>query len=69
MQLLFKLEYYEGGAELKLRFLILINQWNSFIPSTNRFYVLDCNRYAMIKNWERFIKIPSTNSFEENLNL
>ncbi|KMU60571.1 hypothetical protein EZBTHKR_2754 [Elizabethkingia anophelis] len=29
---------------------------------------LDCNRYAMIRgNWERFIKIPSTIVFEENL--
>ena len=28
----FKLEYYEGGAELKTKILILINQWNNFIP-------------------------------------
>lgn len=32
------------------------------------FMYLDCNRYAMIRgNWERFIKIPSTIVFEENL--
>lgn len=64
----FKLEYYEGGTELKTKFFNTYKSMEQFHARQTDFMYLDCNRYAMIKGkWERFIKIPSTIVFEENL--
>ncbi|OPC29898.1 hypothetical protein [Elizabethkingia miricola] len=64
----FKLEYYEGGTELKTKIFNTYKSMEQFNVRQKDFMYLDCNRYAMIKgNWERFIKIPSTIVFEENL--
>ncbi|MCT4315488.1 hypothetical protein [Elizabethkingia occulta] len=64
----FKLEYYEGGSELKSKIFNTYKSMEQFHTRQTDFMYLDCNRYAMIKGkWERFIKIPSTIIFEENL--
>ncbi|MCT3704368.1 hypothetical protein HZQ89_18385 [Elizabethkingia anophelis] len=64
----FKLEYYEGGSELKAKIFNTYKSMEQFHTRQTDFMYLDCNRYAMIKGkWERFIKIPSTIIFEENL--
>jgi len=64
----FKLEYYEGGTELKSKIFNTYKSMEQFHTRQIDFMYLDCNRYAMIKGkWERFIKIPSTIVFEENL--
>ncbi|MCT3788688.1 hypothetical protein HZQ67_15085 [Elizabethkingia anophelis] len=64
----FKLEYYEGGSELKSKIFNTYKSMEQFHTRQTDFMYLDCNRYAMIKGkWERFIKIPSTIVFEENL--
>ncbi|ATC37745.1 MULTISPECIES: hypothetical protein [Elizabethkingia] len=64
----FKLEYYEGGSELKTKIFNTYKAMEQFHTRQTDFMYLDCNRYAMIKGkWERFIKIPSTIVFEENL--
>ncbi|MDV3927927.1 hypothetical protein CMT52_18920 [Elizabethkingia anophelis] len=64
----FKLEYYEGGSKLKSKIFNTYKSMEQFHTRQTDFMYLDCNRYAMIKGkWERFIKIPSTIVFEENL--
>jgi hypothetical protein len=64
----FKLEYYEGGSELKTKIFNTYKSMEQFHTRQTDFMYLDCNRFAMIKGkWERFIKIPSTIVFEENL--
>ena len=64
----FKLDYYEGGSELKSKIFNTYKSMEQFHTRQTDFMYLDCNRYAMIKGkWERFIKIPSTIVFEENL--
>ncbi len=64
----FKLEYYEGGTELKTKIFNTYKSMEQFNVRQKDFMYLDCNRFAMIKGkWERFIKIPSTIVFEENL--
>jgi len=64
----FKLVYYEGGTELNTKIFNTYKSMEQFHVRQKDFMYLDCNRYAMIKcNWERFIKIPSTIVFEENL--
>lgn len=64
----FKLEYYEGGSELKSKIFNTYKSMEQFHTRQTDFMYLGCNRYAMIKGkWERFIKIPSTIVFEENL--
>ncbi|MCP1251493.1 hypothetical protein NK212_06475 [Elizabethkingia sp. S0634] len=64
----FKLEYYEGGSELKSKIFNTYKSMEQFHTRQTDFMYLDCNRFAMIKGkWERFIKIPSTIVFEENL--
>ncbi|MDE5525663.1 hypothetical protein [Elizabethkingia meningoseptica] len=64
----FKLEYYEGDSELKTKVFNTYKAMEQFHQRQTDFFYLDCNRYAMIKGkWERFIKIPSTIIFEDNL--
>lgn len=64
----FKLEYYEGGSDLKTKIFNTYKAMEQFHQRQTDFMYLDCNRFAMIKGkWERFIKIPSTIIFEENL--
>ena len=64
----FKLEYYEGGSDLKTKVFNTYKAMEQFHQRQTDFTYLDCNRFAMIKGkWERFIKIPSTIIFEENL--
>ncbi|MHC6199209.1 hypothetical protein [Elizabethkingia miricola] len=64
----FKLEYYEGGSELKSKIFNTYKSMEQFHTRQTDFMYLDCNRFAMIRGkWERFIKIPSTIVFEENL--
>ena len=64
----FKLDYYEGGSELKSKIFNTYKSMEQFHTRQTDFMYLDSNRYAMIKGkWERFIKIPSTIVFEENL--
>ncbi|AVF49402.1 hypothetical protein AL492_17930 [Elizabethkingia anophelis] len=64
----FKLEYYEGGSDLKTKIFKTYKAMEQFHQRQTDFMYLDCNRYALIRNeWQRFIKIPSPIIFEENL--
>ena len=50
----FKLEYYEGGTELKTEIFNTYKSMEQFHACQKDFMYLDCNRYAMIKgNWEQ----------------
>ncbi|MGC4128555.1 MAG: hypothetical protein QM564_03130 [Bergeyella sp.] len=64
----FRLEYYEGGNELKSKDFNSYKAMEQFHNRQKDFMYLDCNRYAMIdEEWHRFIKIPSNIVFERDL--
>lgn len=64
----FKLEYYEGGSELKSKEFKTYKAMEQFHGRQTDFMYLDCNRYALIDdNWHRFIKLRSPIIFQEEV--
>ncbi|WP_027384906.1 hypothetical protein [Epilithonimonas caeni] len=64
----FKLEYYEGGSELKTKEFKTYKTLEQFHNRQTDFMYLDCNRYALIDgNWHRFIKLQSPIVFQQEV--
>lgn len=64
----FKLEYYEGGSELKSKEFKTHKAMEQFHGRQTDFMYLDCNRYALIDDsWHRFIKLRSPIIFQEEV--
>lgn len=65
---LFKLEYYDGGSELKSKEFKTYKAMEQFHSRQNSFLYLDCNRYAYINDqWNLFIKLRSPIVFQSDL--
>lgn len=65
---LFKLEYYEGGSELKSKEFKSYKAMEQFHSRQNEYMYLDCNRYAYINDeWNLFIKLLSPIVFQQDL--
>ncbi|MEE6129102.1 hypothetical protein V2E39_17005 [Chryseobacterium arthrosphaerae] len=65
---LFKLEYYDGGSELKSKEFNTYKAMEQFHSRQNDFMYLDCNRYAYINDqWNLFIKLRSPIVFQSDL--
>lgn len=65
----FKLEYYEGGKELKTKEFNSFKSMEQFHNRQNNYLYLDCNRYAFIDDaWHRFIKLQSPIVFQQDMN-
>ncbi|AZA90944.1 Uncharacterised protein [Chryseobacterium nakagawai] len=65
---LFKLEYYEGGSELKSKEFKTYKAMEQFHNRQTDFMYLDCNRYAYINDeWNLFIKLRSPIVFQQDL--
>ncbi|MCT2410031.1 hypothetical protein NZD88_20945 [Chryseobacterium antibioticum] len=65
----FKLEYYEGGSELKCKEFKSYKVMEQFHSRQKEFFIyLDCNRYAKVNDeWHRFIKLPSPIVFQKEV--
>lgn len=64
----FKLEYYEGKAELKSKEFNSYKAMEQFHNRQTDFIYLDCNRYAFINDaWQRFIRLQSPIVFEQEV--
>ena len=65
---LFKLEYYDGGSELKEKEFKSYKAMEQFHNRQTSFTYLDCNRYAYINDdWQLFIKLYSPIVFQDDL--
>lgn len=61
----FKLEYYEGGSELKDKEFTSYKVMEQFHNRQKHFVYLDYNRYAKVNGeWHRFIKLKSPIVFQ-----
>lgn len=64
----FKLDYYEGGSELKTKEFNSYKAMEQFHSRQKDFMYLDCNRYAKVDNeWHLFIKLNSPIVFQAEL--
>ncbi|WP_312900228.1 hypothetical protein [Chryseobacterium taichungense] len=64
----FKLEYYEGGSELKSKEFNSYKAMEQFHNRQTDFMYLDIHRYALVDGiWHRFIKLRSPFVFQEEL--
>lgn len=64
----FKLEYTDGGSELKSKTFKSYKLMEQFHHRQDDFQYLDYHRYALINNvWHRFIKLDSPFVFKSNL--
>lgn len=64
----FKLEYYEGGSELKTKEFNSYKAMEQFHNRQTDFMYLDFHRYAFVNNkWHRFLKLRSPFVFQEEL--
>jgi len=64
----FKLEYYEGGSELKEKEFTSYKAMEQFHGRQTDFMYLDINRYAFInEKWHLFIKLQSPFVFQKEL--
>jgi len=64
----FKLEYYEGGSELKSKEFNSYKAMEQFHNRQADFMYLDFHRYAFVDgNWHRFLKLRSPFVFKEEL--
>lgn len=64
----FKLEYYEGGTELKTKEFASYKAMEQFHGRQTDFMYLDINRYAFVnEEWHRFLKLRSPFVFEAEL--
>lgn len=64
----FKLEYYEGGSELKTKEFNSYKAMEQFHNRQTDFMYLDFNRYAFVNDkWHRFLKLRSPFVFQEEL--
>lgn len=66
----FKLEYYQGGSELKTKVFKSLKLMEQFHSRQKDFGYLDIHRYALIDDvWHRFIKLDSPYIFQSNLKI
>lgn len=64
----FKLEYYEGGCELKSKEFNSYKAMEQLHNRQNDFMYLDFHRYAFVNGkWHRFLKLRSPFVFQEEL--
>ncbi|ASK29693.1 hypothetical protein CEY12_06055 [Chryseobacterium sp. T16E-39] len=64
----FKLDYYEGGTELKSKEFNTYKSMEQFHNRQTDFMYLDFNRHALVDGiWYRFIKLRSPFVFQEEL--
>jgi hypothetical protein len=64
----FRLEYFEGGAELKKKEFSSYKAMEQFHGRQRDFIYLDYHRYAFIDgNWHRFIKLQSPIVFQREV--
>lgn len=64
----FKLEYYEGGSELKEKEFKTYKAMEQFHTRQTDFMYLDFSRYAFVNDkWHRFMKLRSPFVFQEEL--
>jgi hypothetical protein len=66
---MFKLEYFEGGADLKTKEFNSYKALEQFHSRQTDFMYIDYHRYAFINGkWHRFIKLLSPIVFERDVN-
>jgi hypothetical protein len=64
----FKLEYLEGGKDLKSKEFTSLKALDQFHSRQRDFLYLDLHRYAMVDGkWHRFIKLRSPFVFEKEI--
>lgn len=64
----FKLEYYKGDSELKVKEFNSYKSMEQFHNRQTDFLYIDCNRYAFVNGeWHRFIKLISPIIFQQEL--
>ena len=64
----FKLDYYEGGSDLKFKIFKSYKAMEQFHVRQTEFMYLDINRYALIDDkWHLFIKLQSPIVFQEDV--
>ena len=64
----FKLEYYTGDSELKVKEFNSYKSMEQFHNRQTDFLYIDCNRYAFVNGeWHRFIKLISPIIFQQEL--
>ena len=64
----FKLEYYTGDSELKVKEFNSYKSMEQFHNRQTDFLYIDCNRYAFVnEEWHRFIKLSSPIVFQQEL--
>lgn len=64
----FKLEYLEGGKDLKSKEFNTYKALEQFHARQTDFLYLDLHRYAFVHNkWHRFIKLRSPFVFEQEI--
>lgn len=64
----FKLEYFEGGSELKEKIFNSYKAMEQFHKRQSDFMYLDINRYALVdKTWHKFIQLRSPFVFEKEI--
>lgn len=65
---LFKLEYYDGGSELKSKEFKTYKAMEQFDSRQTKYMYLACNRYAYLnEQWNLFIKLTSPIVFQTDL--
>ena len=64
----FKLDYYEGGSDLKFKIFKSYKAMEQFHVRQTEFMYLDINRYALIdEKWHLFIKLQSPIVFQQDV--
>lgn len=64
----FKLEYLEGGKDLKIKEFNSYKALEQFHNRQTDFLYLDLHRYAFVNNkWHRFIKLRSPFVFQQEI--
>ena len=64
----FKLEFFDGGSELKSKEFNSYKSMEQFHTRQTDFLYIDCKRYAFVNGeWHRFIKLTSPIVFQKEL--
>lgn len=64
----FKLDYYEGGSDLKFKIFKSYKAMEQFHVRQTEFMYLDINRYALIDDkWHLFMKLRSPIVFQQDV--
>ena len=64
----FKLEFFDGGSELKSKEFNSYKSMEQFHNRQTDFLYIDCKRYAFVNGeWHRFIKLTSPIVFQKEL--